>query len=177
VHPSNEFQPPPSWAPPIAAGAALTFSLQLLFQLVQALPVPALQLAGCCCCLAGFLPYGAVPAWIAARRDPWLTAGQGFAVAFIAVGLGSIAWALLAAGMTAAVDQDALRQGFRDAQEGLPDEQRLSQEQVEAMVDFARRALPYVPALHAAVTTVLAGFVGMLTVGIARGRRPAPPGP
>lgn len=167
----------PSWAVPIALGALGTFALLLVFGAGQALPVPGLQMAACCCCAAGFLPYGVLPAWIAVRRDPRLTGGQGFAVAFIAVGLGTIVWAALVASAESAVDPATLRESLEQAREGMPADQRMSDEDLTQMVDAVQELLPFLPALYAVVTTVLAGFVGMITVGMVRRRRRAPRDP
>lgn len=168
-----ESTPPPmqpSWAVPIAFGAVFTFVLQALLAVGQALPVMPVQFAACCCCAVGFLPSGFVPAFLAARRDPLLTAGQGFSVAFIAVGLGAIVWAMLGALSASSLDPQLIRESVEATQTGVPAEQRLSSEELDELVAFLVRVLPFVPAIQAAVTTVLAGFVGMMTVGFAKRR-------
>lgn len=158
----------PSWAVPIAFGAVFTFVLQALWTIGQALPVLPVQFAACCCCAGSFLPSGFVPAFLAARRDPHLTAGQGFAVAFIAVGLGTIVWAVIGALSASSHDPQLIRDAVAAAQDGAPADQRLSGEELDQLTDFLVSILPFVPAVQAAVTTVLAGLAGMLTVGFAK---------
>jgi hypothetical protein len=165
---STPLPPQPSWAVPIAFGALFTFVLQALIAVGQAVPV--VQFAACCCCAVGFVPSGFVPAFLAARRDPHLTAGQGFAVSFIAVGIGTIAWAVIGALSVSSQDPQLIRDAVMAAQEGLPADQRLEQEELDALTDFLRAVLPFVPAVQAAVTTVFAGIAGMLSVGFAKRR-------
>lgn len=170
----ERLEPTPSWAVPIAAGAFGTFVLLLLFGIGQTVPQASVALTSACCCAAGFLPYGFLPAWIATRRDPRLTPGQGFAVAFIGVGLGTVVWAVLNTPSFQQVDPALLREWFETAQEGMPVEQRRSKEEIDQMFETTRALIPYVPAIYATVTTLLAGFVGMLTVRIVRGRARPP---
>jgi len=168
-----DFHPPPqqpSWAVPIAFGALFTFVLQALYMVGKELPVLPIQFAACCCCLGAFIPSGSVPAFLAARRDRYLTAGQGFAVAFIAVGLGTIPCALVDSLRAARVDRQFLRDAVVAAQDGVPAEEQLSEEGLENLTDFLVSVLPFMPAVQAAVTIVLAGLVGMLTVGFAKRR-------
>jgi hypothetical protein len=160
----------PPWTVPIAFGAVFTFVLQALLTIGQALPVLPVQFAACCCCCVGFVPSGFVPAFLAARRDRYLTAGQGFAVAFIAVGLGTIPCALVDSLRAARVDRQFLRDAVVAAQDGVPAEEQLSEEGLENLTDFLVSVLPFMPAVQAAVTIVLAGLVGMLTVGFAKRR-------
>jgi hypothetical protein len=160
----------PPWTVPIAFGAVFTFVLQALLTIGQALPVLPVQFAACCCCCVGFVPSGFVPAFLAARRDPHLTAGQGFAVAFIAVGLGTIFWTLLGATSASGYDPQLIRDAVVAAQDGVPAEQQLSAEELEELTAFLVTVLPFVPAVQAAVTTVLAGIAGMITVGFAKRR-------
>lgn len=77
---------PPSWILPIVAGALTT---ALLHGAVLWEPTLWLPVLGACGCSAS--PIGLLPAGLALRRDPQMGAAAGFAVAFIAVGLGAIA--------------------------------------------------------------------------------------
>lgn len=175
--------PPPtaSWLPPILFGAALTVMLWVLPDLLAGL-LPALFPMTHCCCCGYALPIGIVPALIASRRDPSLTPGQGFAVSFIAAGIGS--WLVAGLGVLAAReagrDQFAenVRQVLEAWNERAPADQQLSGEELEQSIAFWATVAPYVPVLLATVLTVVAGVLGLVTI-VVRSRRarqaPLPP--
>lgn len=79
----------PSWKVPIAVGAVLTLMLHgpvLNENLLWVALCASFGITGMFC--------GIVPAWLALRRDPAPTMGNGFAVAFISVGVGAVALAM-----------------------------------------------------------------------------------
>jgi hypothetical protein len=159
----------PSWTLPIAVGAAFTFVFS--FASSQT-PLPA----GCCCCVTLPLPLGVLPAMIALRRDAALTPAQGFAVSFIAVGLGAALLALLSVALAQGVNLTEMELELRRTFDELNRAQGggLSQEQIERSVGIAMRLAPYGPAIVAAVLSVVAGVTGLLTVAILRRRSPPP---
>lgn len=172
--PPTSSQPPeptPSWAVPIAVGAAAAFVAQVFPVALQMLP-GVLGGLGCCCCAAGPL-VGAVPGWVAARRDPRLTTGQAFAVAFIAVGLGSVIVAAVFVAGASQLDQAemerSMREMLRTLNEGAPAGNRMTPEEIDESIAMMKTLAPYGPIVTAALTTVFGGLFGML--GAALGRR------
>ncbi len=166
--------PPPSWAMPIAAGAALSFIATSVLFLVSHLH-GALSVASCCCLLPmSWLPYGGFTALVARQRDPFLTPGQGFTVSFIGVGLGTILFAAIA---SQTIDPGLVEESAREAVEqsiassGTP----MTDEEKEAMIDTVVETAPFVPMIFAVVDTVMAGFAGMLIVLMLRRREAGPP--
>jgi len=156
---------PPSWTVPILVGALATlttFGLGLLAS--QVLPM-----LGCACCCGSFLPLGAISAWLAAKRAPRLTVGQGFTVAFIAVGAGAVAvaamatWQILETGVDVTVLEEQLR--------SMPENAELSDEQIRQFSETVQQVIPYVPVVLAALQALLAGLCGMITVSILQGSR------
>ena len=81
--------PLPSWHWPIAFGAAGTVVLHM-----PVLWENLLWVALCASFGVTGMFCGVLPAWLALRRDPQPTLGSGFAVSFIAVGLGAISLAI-----------------------------------------------------------------------------------
>jgi hypothetical protein len=132
--------------------------------------------SGMCCCALAFAPFGIFPAWLGRRRDPRLTPGQAFSLAFITVGLGSVLWAAPNILQGRTPDRTAVRRHLVDLQQDVPEESRRSSEDLDAAADFIVAWMPYLPAIHAAITTLLAGFAGMLTVArmAAAGQRREP---
>lgn len=166
MHPPDPHSTP-SWLVPIVTGAVVTFAGLFVLGRVALDTQGPLSVATGCCCVLSFVPFGALPAWVAARRDPLLTAGHGFAVAFIAVGLGALVWAGLEATYGAEIDPEEVR---RQMVEQAPPDSTLSEEEIQRVADCVVAAFPYMPAVAASVTTLLAGFVGMMTVGLAKRR-------
>jgi hypothetical protein len=164
----------PTWTVPILFGASATFVLTGLLTFMMSTPNAGVRLTACCCCGAAFIPYGLIPALVAMRRDPTLTTAQGFAVSFIAVGIGMVVWAgmIVLSGETPSVDPAVLRQQLVDYQKDLPEDQKSTAEELDAMVDFTIGLLPYVPVIVATGMTLLAGLAGMLFTSITRPRLP-----
>ena len=154
--------PRPSWALPIACGAAATclFTWPALHDNLLWVPV---------CCTAPLFggAIGMVPAALALRREPSLGAGSGFAVAFIAVGLGSVPMvaATLLRGFT--VDESAIEALRKDF---TPDE-------IDPLVDVALRLGPTLAVVGAGLLALAAGVTGAVLAGWVerRQRRRAPP--
>ena len=169
---------PPSWMPAIAAGALCTGFTGILGQLLTG--------TSCCCCPLHVVPLGVLPAVWMLRRDPALTPGQGFAVSFIANGLGAIASAITELLLNADPQKRATMHA--DAQRYLEELSRNSKQPMtpDEMADrlaVIDGILPYLPVVYAAIFTVIAGMCGLFAVGMLRRRRvtvlppPAPPPP
>lgn len=167
-----EYETAPSWVPPIMVGALVTLLAQVAAQGLGAD-------ASCCCGLA--LPLGALASHLAYRRDPALTPGQGFTVAFIACGLGSAAMALIMIMEMGPEVRDQiaedLRRRFEEFNQQAAADQKLSPEDLDKIVDLMQTALPYAPAVGAMVCTLLSAVSGLLAVLLLRGRRPRPQPP
>ena len=170
--------PPPSWVPVIAIGALLTMLAQLAGYMLPAL-LPQVGCFSSCCCALEPIPIGIVPALLAHRRDPALTPGQGFAVSFIATGLGSAIVALIS---ILGTDQQGraeyeriARETVQSINESAPAADRLTPEQVDASVATMMSVMPYVPVVLAMVFAVAAGVFGLLVVGMLRKRSAPPP--
>ncbi|MFO1053491.1 MAG: hypothetical protein U1F36_14860 [Planctomycetota bacterium] len=158
---------PPSWARPIVFGALHVVLVMLLLGSAMSMDGGAPTALSACCAFA-FLPFGFLPAWLALRRDPLLSTGQGFAVSFIAVGLGISLWAVPMILSAPTPDPRTIRKAVVEWQKTVPEDSRMEADEVDRTVRMAVQVLPYLPALHAVWTTVLAGFVGMMTVARAR---------
>ena len=159
---------PPSWSVPILLGAAFVVLVQGLLQV-------AVGDAACCCAPLLALLYGFLPAFVAQRRDALLTPGQGFAVAFIATGIGMLVWAVSNYLYTGGTVPAGYEEAIREALENQPD---LPPEEREALVDMLIAVHPYVPVILTAVVSLIAAFVGLITSLIFRPRFPpdqAPP--
>jgi hypothetical protein len=156
----------PSWALPIGCGAAAT----CLFTW-PALHNNILWLGVCCTAPLVGSAIGMVPAALALRREPYLGAGSGFAVAFIAVGLGSVPMvaATLLAGF--AVDEPSLEVLRKDFQ----------REEIDQLVEVALRFGPMLAVVGAGLLAFAAGVIGAVLAGWverrARRRRAPPPAP
>lgn len=171
--------PSPSWTVPIAVGALQALIvLWLVFGLLAPLAGAEFGGASLCVCAVFMLPLGIVPATSARRRDPSLVPAQGFAIAFIAIGIGSVLWAGPAIAAGSPPDARTVRSAIFEAQERLPEDQRLSTEVIDGLVATIVDLAPYMPAIVATIVTLVAGFVGMLAVAF-RTRRDArgPPSP
>lgn len=132
-----------------------------------------------CCwnCTAGLMIscLGALPAWMLARQGPYFTGGHGFAAAFFGVGGGAGLGVLLqmfAPGMDKAklgeLAKDMAQQILEEAQrqgQSLPMPQSELEDGFKAMCVAA-------PVPMALAGTVLAGFVGLLTLNVLRRRSP-----
>lgn len=161
---------------PILFGAAVAFLTTALLGLLTSIPNAAANFAACCCCAGTFVPFGVVPSIVALRRDPGLSVAQGFAVSFIAVGVGMIAWTVvvtMSGGRN--VDETELRRLFEEAQQQMPADNRWTEQELDAAVASAAGILPYVPVLAAAIVTLLSGLIGSLTVAMLRPRHRHPP--
>lgn len=157
--------PAPSWFAPIAIGALATFLLHSL-----ALVVPVFWLASCCCGATG-VPVGFLPAFLAIRQDPDLSPGQGFAVSFIATGIGSLGVAFLVMvvlgwNMTPE-DRDRIRQFFER-------EQQLSPQEIDQAVEITGQLIQFMPLIASGMVIVAGGLTGLVT-GLLMRRRALPP--
>lgn len=161
----------PSWSVPIAAGSVVTFLTLLLVGALQSTGAAQFAMVAACCCVGGFLPYGLLPAWLASRRDPLLTVGQGFSVAFIAVGIGTIFWAGIVAWNFEPADPELLRQAIQDAQQGVPENDRMPDPQIDDLVELTGRVMPFLPAVYATITSLLGGLAGSVLVAVTRRSR------
>jgi hypothetical protein len=169
-----------SWRLPILAGAMTTAGLMLLVSLLPKLGTLGFAASACVCCGA-LLPVGYLPAAIAFRADPTLTRGQGFAVSFIGVGIGVLVVTIQQILQLQDLDPAALDRDLRPQIEELLRQtggKEPAPEEIEAAIESMRKVIRYAPVAFAAFLTVVAGFVGMLTVGLMGGRRqPWPPEP
>ncbi|MCC6783284.1 MAG: hypothetical protein IT457_10625 [Planctomycetes bacterium] len=157
---------------PILVGSLQTLlGLLLVFGLV--IPLAGAGIGGAALCLGVLFvaPFGILPALVALRRDAKLSAAQGFAVAFIAVGFGTFLWAAPAIAEAGEPDLRTVRKALVDMQAQLPEDQRMSAELVDDLARTIVDLAPYVPAIIASFVTLLAGFVGMLAVHLRLRRR------
>jgi hypothetical protein len=156
--------PRPSWTVPVLVGAFATILLHspVLIDTQWWLP------ACCLVCVTG-VPVGFVPALLATRRDPWMGAGSGFAVAFLAVGLGATALAIA-----------AFAQGFHISPKTLDflEEQMRKESRSDADIQNALQALqqaaPFIPVVCAGLLALSGGVSGAIVAAFA-GRRPRHP--
>jgi hypothetical protein len=168
-----EYESAPSWVPPIMIGALVTVLAQFAANGIgSAAP-------GCCCGLA--LPLGVLASFLAYKRDPNLTPGQGFTVAFIACGLGSALTAfILIMEMTPEMRAefvDQIRESAEQFNEQADPAQKLAPEDIDRLAETAGQLVPYVPPIGALVCTLLSAFSGLLAVLVMRGRQPPRPLP
>ena len=170
-------QPRASWLAPIALGALTTIAFCIGLPLLATL-VPGAA-GGCVfCCALPLAPalLGYVPVAVALRRDPALSVGQGFALAFIAVGLGAVVAAIAGVAAVQAIDPSEIRDFVDRTVEQMPAEERSNfpPERVAEVKDVAVDALPYVPVMLAALLTLCAGLAGLVLTAVLR-RAPVPP--
>jgi predicted outer membrane lipoprotein len=153
----------PSWALPICCGAAATCLITW-----PALQTNVLWLGFCFFSPLVGGALGMVPASLALRREPWLGAGSGFAVAFIAVGLGSVPMVAATLLRGFAVDEPVIEALRSD---GFP------QEKIDQFVDTALRFGPTLAIVGAGLLACAAGVIGAVLAGWVerRLRRRAPP--
>ena len=160
--------PSRSWALPIAAGATLTFALH-----APALLDHLFWLPMCCCAGLTAAPVGLLPAGLALRRDPYMGAASGFAVAFIGVGLGAVALAAV-----------TLLQGFDLGTEALDLlsndllERGYAKDEVDRSLLLLQRGGPVLTIVTAGLLALAAGVSGaVLAAWVDRRhrRRLAPP--
>ncbi|MHC4079273.1 MAG: hypothetical protein ACYST0_12630 [Planctomycetota bacterium] len=132
-----------------------------------------------CCwnCTAGILIWflGVLPAFMLSRQGPHFTGGHGFAAAFIGVGGGSAVGVILQM-LYPGMDEVALRESIGELTKELMNEiQRqgqpapMPQAELQEMLGTCFLAAPIPLAL---VGSVVAGFVGMLTLNLISRRRP-----
>ncbi len=173
---------PPSWLMPIAVTAMATVLVQWIPFLLAGI-VPQLACGTMCCCGIGWVPIGALAALLVMQRDPMITPGQGFAVSFIASGIGSLLsavfWVVQLHSADPAVLEQDMREILDESNRQLDPAQRLSADQIDDTVASMVDALPYVPVIMAIVYTALAGVAGLFTVLLLRrrARLPMPPPP
>lgn len=165
---------PPSWVVPIAAGALATFGLQSLTLLL-----PVLWCATCCTCGLSGVPVGFLPAILAVRQDPNMSPVQGFAVSFIATGIGALAVAFVVMGVQGwEVPPDALeqiREGLTELNRDAPAGEQLSPEEIEGFVDTFGQLAQFLPVIASGLVIVMGGLSGMVTVSFMRRRALRPP--
>lgn len=176
--------PPPSWLPTIFVGALAVVAVQLLLAafgvvasaVAPAGPVPGVvaQCSLLCCCALQPLPIGAFIGFMAWRRDPALTPGQGFAVSFIAAGVGTLIMAVPQVLSASSVDdrERQIREVLQQMNETATT--KMSPEAIQEVASGAAELTPYIPVVSALVVTVFAGICGLFTVGYLRSRG-APP--
>jgi hypothetical protein len=156
------------------AGAVVTLLSQYL---MLALPsaVPGLAVAAPLCCCGASLPLGAVASWLAWRRDPTLTPGQGFTVAFIACGLGAAVTAFI---MIMQMGPEFRAEFERAARESLAkmsgSNPQMTPEEMDRMAERVAAWAPYVPPLGALLSTLLSAVGGVVAVVVMRGRQQLP---
>ena len=173
--------PPPSWLPTILVGSMTVILLQLFTQTALGVTFDSVvaQCAMLCCCAIQPAPIGAFISFLALRRDPALTPGQGFTVAFIASGVGALIVALpqvLDAPSVSERESAVLQQLESVNEQMAPADKFTAQEMQEAAASIAQ-LMPYVPVVVALVFTVIAGVCGLLTAGYLRGRIATTPPP
>ncbi|MEE9127418.1 MAG: hypothetical protein V3U11_09785 [Planctomycetota bacterium] len=131
-------------------------------------------------CAAGILVWflGALPAFMLASRGPYFTGGHGFAAAFLGVGSGSalgVSLQMLYPGVDEAKLADFVQ---KLTKESLREIQRQGEQVSEAELGSCLEQLVVgFPVPLALVGSVVAGFVGMLTLSLISRRRPQPPAP
>ena len=162
--------PPPSWTPVIIVGAFAAF----LSQFVSLTVVSMMPLALPCCCAMEALPVGVGLGLWALRRDVYTTPGQGFAVSFIAAGLGSAVIVILAIMVTNPQNLDLIanesQRVLEQANAELPAGERLSEEDIDAAVQMMVDIQPYIPIVRALVFSTISGVCGLFAVGLLRRR-------
>ena len=164
-NPYAQYQAPrPSWTVPVLAGAFATILLHSPLLIDSQLWL----LATCLVCCTG-IPVGFVPAILATRRDPWMGAGSGFAVAFLAVGLGATALAIA-----------AFAQGYQLSPATLEylEESLRSQKKPDAdiakQMQALQQAAPFFPVVAAGLLSLSGGVSGAIVAALV-GRRPRHP--
>ncbi|HLQ38089.1 MAG TPA: hypothetical protein VK348_09825 [Planctomycetota bacterium] len=166
--------PRPSWIVPVAVGALATAALHGF-----AVQDNILWLCFSCGCTG--MPVGLLPALLAVRRDPLMGAGSGFALAFIATGLGAI----LVAGMTvwrgfdiSDDELEALRQSWANLKMTPPEIQR--------NIDFLHHYGGTIAVFVAGLIALNGGISGAVVAALGGRRhrrrmydpyRPSPPSP
>ena len=129
-------------------------------------------------CAAGILVWflGALPAFMLASRGAYFTGGHGFAAAFLGVGSGSalgVFLQMLYPGVDEAKLDDFVQ---RLTKESMREIQRQGEQVSEAELGSCLENLVVgFPVPLALVGSVVAGFVGMLTLTLISRRRPQPP--
>ena len=167
-------EPSPSWVVPIASGALATFVLHS-FSLLN----PGLWGLTCCTCGLSGVPVGFLPAFLARRQDPQLGPVQGFAVSFIATGIGALALAFLVMGVMGweipPEWPETIREGFSEANRDLPPDEQLSPEEIEDVVQLIGQGLQLLPVIASGMVIVMGGLTGLITVSLMGRRAPPPP--
>ena len=162
-NPYAQYQLPerPSWTVPVLAGAFATVALHspLLIE-------SQWWLAMCCTLGCTGVPVGFVPAILATRRDPWMGAGSGFGVAFLAVGLGAVTLAIIAFARGFHIDPEVLdKLGEQMRKDG-----KMSETEVTQALQTVQDASPFVPVLVAGLVSLSGGVCGAIVAALA-GRR------
>lgn len=135
-----------------------------------------------CCwnCTAGLIVscLGALPAWMFSRQGPYYTGGHAFAAAFLGVGLGAGVGVLLQV-VAPGMDRSKLSELTKQVAEQLIQESERQGQRISAspsdIQDMAEGLCLAAPVPMALIGAVLAGFVGMITLGLLT-RRSSPPG-
>ncbi|MBK8100046.1 MAG: hypothetical protein IPK26_23330 [Planctomycetes bacterium] len=160
--------PPPPWTVPIAVGALTT---ALLHGAVLWEPSLWLPVLGACGCSAS--PIGLLPAGLALRRDPKMGPAAGFAVAFIAVGLGAIALTAITLLHGFEITPETER-AWRESLQGA----NYKTEDIERLIGALHDSGGALPVLAATLLALAGGISGAALAGLAvrRSRRAlAPP--
>ena len=104
---------------------------------------------------------------------------QGFAVSFIATGIGALAVAFVVMGVQGwEVPPDALeqiREGLTELNRDTPAGEQLSPEEIEEFVETFGQFAQFLPVIASGLVIVMGGLSGMVTVSFMRRRALRPP--
>jgi hypothetical protein len=154
---------------PVLAGALTTAALHGL-----AVQHHILWYVFATCCGCSGIPVGFVPAALAVRRDPWMGAGAGFAVAFLATGLGAIA----VAAVTVLRGFEVPKEQIETVREAMLKQPDVNKDDVQHMLDLLLSAGPLFTVFAAALIALTGGITGAVVAAVASRRRPwSPPAP
>lgn len=155
--------PRPSWTMPLIVGALATVLLHS-----PLLSWPSFWCLACFGCSG--VPVGLVPALLQSRRAPGMGAASGFALSFLSVGLGAAA--IAAATLATGFELDPQMQA--DMTERLRAQGKLTEDEVQQMVEFAKTAAPFVPMIAAVLIALGGGVCGAVVGALSRRQPPQP---
>jgi hypothetical protein len=141
--------------------------------------LPVLWCATCCTCGLSGVPVGFLPAILAKRQDPNMGPVQGFAVSFIATGIGALVVAFVVMGVQGwEVPPDALeqiREGLEELNREAPAGEQRSPEEIEEFVEVFGQFTQFLPVIASGLVIVMGGLSGLFTVSLMSRRLPPPP--